>query len=48
VKLSYEKVQPGVYKMKPEALEPDTEYAFISTSQSTSGANSVAYLFGTK
>ncbi len=47
VKLDYEKVSPGVYKIKPSGLEAANEYAFVSTSQSTSGSNSIVYLFGT-
>ena len=47
VKLDYEKVAPGVYKIIPKDLEAANEYAFVSTAQSTSGSNSIVYLFGT-
>ncbi len=42
VTLSYEKVAAGVYKITPAALQPATEYAFITESSST------VFLFGTK
>jgi hypothetical protein len=50
VKLNYEKISDGIYKITvDEPLEATEEYAFVSVSQgSTNGSNSTAFLFGVK
>jgi hypothetical protein len=48
IKLNFEKVQPGVYKITPAELAPGTEYGFVPVSNSSSGGGgTVVYLFGT-
>ncbi len=46
VKLDFEKVSPGVYKIKPKGLTAGTEYALVPIA-TTGGAQSIVYLFGT-
>lgn len=45
VQLSFEKVQPGVYKIKPSNLQPGTEYGIVPN---TTDASKIVYLFGTE
>ncbi len=42
--LNFEKVEPGVYKIKPDGLQPGTEYGIVPN---TDGASKIVYLFGT-
>lgn len=44
VSLSFEKIQPGVYKITPQNLKPGTEYGIVPN---TEGASKIVYLFGT-
>ncbi|MCX6198287.1 MAG: hypothetical protein NTY88_03565 [Bacteroidetes bacterium] len=46
MKLTYEKVEPGVYKIKTDALKPATEYGFVPVGQAAKG-ESIVFLFGT-
>lgn len=47
VKLEFEKVEPGVYKMRPVTpLTPGTEYAFQNT-VAGNASNTTVFLFGT-
>ena len=47
IKVEYEKISPGVYRVMPKDLARNTEYAFIPVAASTTGGNSVVFLFGT-
>jgi hypothetical protein len=46
VKLNFEKVSDGVYKIRPEGLAAGNEYAFVSSTQGASGGQSTVFLFG--
>ena len=49
INFEFEKVTDGVFKMIPsKELAPETEYAFVSTIQGSSGQQSIVFLFGTK
>lgn len=44
VKLDFEKIAPGIYKITPEKLLPKTEYSFVVIA--APGAKPKCYLFG--
>lgn len=45
VQLNFEKIAPGVYKIIPKGLMPNTEYGFVSTAGGA--GHTLVFLFGT-
>lgn len=42
---NFEKLSPGVYKLTPKALKPDTEYGFVF--RKNASARAAVFMFGT-